>query len=108
GMEHGHGQPMRPAPGRLDAVAVAPAVLVELDVVIVDEHARALHLVEESQPRKVSGLEHDQGAGRHQYIPLSCRAPRPRSSTAALPLAHEDAPRLGVTCASVTSRLPTT
>src|SRR5215472_4063855 len=108
GMEHGHGQPMGPASGRLDAVAVAPTVLVELDVVIVDEHARALQLVEESQPRKVSGLEHDQGAGRHHYIPLSCLAPRPRSSTAALFFAHEDTPRRDASCANVTSRLPTT
>jgi hypothetical protein len=48
-------------------------MLVELHVVIVDEHARALHLVEEPQPRQVSRLEHDEGAGRHQYILLSPR-----------------------------------
>src|SRR5688500_13832427 len=59
-MTHRHRQPQGTAL-RLDAVAIAPAVLVVLDVIVVHEDVRSVELVEESEPRQVTGLQDNRG-----------------------------------------------
>src|SRR5262245_51173908 len=86
---HRHGQP-HGAFWALDAVAVAPALLVELHVVVVHEHVGLAHEIEIAEPRQISRLQHDEC--RHEAMPSwmrgqkHCtdsvsRARRDRSST---------------------------
>jgi hypothetical protein len=58
-MTHGHRQPLRPV-WRLDAIAIPPPVLVVLNVIVIDKHVGAPHLIEEAQPRQVARLQHDE------------------------------------------------
>src|SRR5579862_2150056 len=80
---HRYGQPMRPL-DRLDTVAVTPTVLIELNIVIVDEHVTALHLIEKAEPRDIAGLKnyerghgpsggHPEGTRHPYYSHASCR-----------------------------------
>ena len=55
-VEDGYRQPER-AVRRFDAVAITPAVLVELDIIVVDEDVGTPHLVEETKPGQVAGLK---------------------------------------------------
>ena len=59
-MTHRHRQPLR-AGLRLDAIAIAPPVLVVLHVIVIDKHVGAPHLIEETQPRQVARLQDDEG-----------------------------------------------
>jgi len=53
--QHGHREPLRAA-GRFDAVTIAPAVFVVLNIVIYHKCVAFGHLVEVTQPRKVARL----------------------------------------------------
>ena len=79
--QHGDGEPERPLV-RLDAVAVSPAMLVVLDIVVEDEDVALVELIEVAEPRQVAGLEDDDPlrtrAGRHErhapqrFVPVRC------------------------------------
>ena len=73
-----HGQPLR-AVLRLDAVAVPPAMLVVLHVVVIDEHVGTPQLIEEPEPRQVAGLQDDdRGSSEDRSI---ARVSRPTPAT---------------------------
>jgi hypothetical protein len=69
-IQHGHTE--IPIVRPHDATAAAPAMFVELHVVVVggEKIATAMHLIEESRPRSVARLE-------DRYRALSGRAPYP-------------------------------
>jgi len=48
------------SPRRFDAIPVAPAMLVELNIIVIDENVTTSHLVEKAEPGQVSWLEDDQ------------------------------------------------
>src|SRR5262249_19431861 len=56
--EEGDGEPEQALVG-FDAVAVPPAVLVVLDVVVEDEDVALVELVEVAEPGEIAGLEHN-------------------------------------------------
>src|SRR5215467_11446967 len=55
--EDGDGEPEQSLVG-LDAVAIPPAVLVVLDVVVEDEDVALVERVEVAEPGEIAGLEH--------------------------------------------------
>src|ERR1700680_5221677 len=79
-LENGNRQPDRSFRA-LDAIAIAPPVLVELDVVVPDEGVRLPHLIEIAKPRQVAGLEHNERRQR----PTPCIAKKSSVDNSRLP-----------------------
>src|SRR6516162_2273721 len=72
----GNSQPLR-ALGRLDAVAIAPTVLVELNVVVNDENIAAVKLGEIAEPGQVARLQNDGYPARINWLLHNPHEPPP-------------------------------
>src|SRR5262249_25531246 len=75
--ENGDGEPKQSLVG-FDVVAVPPAVLVVLNVVVEDEDVALVELVEVAEPGEIAGLEHDHApparrAVRHPHTLVQVR-----------------------------------